>query len=73
MLEYFEEIREEYGFDRTTTAEMHHYLEGGSTRTERILNRLEDEEPLDALTVRNLLTATKNASRQRFRDYKEQE
>lgn len=72
-VEYFEEIREEYGFDQTVTAEMHHYLEEGGKRTAYVLNRLEDEEPLDALTVRKLLTATKNASRQRFRDYKKQE
>ncbi len=73
MTEHFEELCEEYGFNRKTTAEMHHYLEDSGERTARILNRLEDDEPLDALTVRKLLTTTKNASRQRFIEYKEQE
>jgi hypothetical protein len=72
-LEYFEEIREEYGFDQTVTAEMHHYLEESGKRTAHILNRLEKDDSLDALTVRKLLSATKSVSRKRFRDYKEQE
>jgi len=69
-LDYLEQICEEYGFDRTVTAEMHEHLEETDSDAVDLLNRLEDDEPLDALTVQNILSTTKNLSRQRFREYK---
>ena len=70
QINYFEELRDKYGFNRTSTAGMHHYLEKSGGNTERILSSLESEDSLNARTVRNLLTAAKSASRQRFREYK---